>query len=232
MKKSKLTIVLYIYFFICIIHSSYEFYKMGKNFFYPQTEKTVIEQKNSINKPTKSKSVHTSNKPVVRTQITQFNYNFEKNNELYPIENDIVMNDNDFNMYKKEYNYLLNKYFTKNQLKGIQGIIIADAEMFTGKAIGITESINGDSYITIAARSNDSMCIVHEACHAMMAKYIDVFNIFYKDKWVKSKKYVSDYAKSNIYEDFAETGTAYLTGDTLKFNPKFKLFEQFYNQIK
>ncbi|TXG80431.1 MAG: hypothetical protein E6R13_08010 [Spirochaetes bacterium] len=234
MKKSKLTIVLYIYFFLCIIHSSYAFYKMGKNFFYPETEKQIQPEHKvtSTEKVTSQSSENTQPKHIARTELTQVKFNFLKNCEFYPISKDIEMNNQDFNMYKKEYNYYLNRYFTHNQLKGLEGIIIADAEMFEDGSAGVTESLNGISYITLAARNGDSTCIIHETCHAMQAKYIDVFNIYYKKRWEKCNKFVSDYAKTNIFEDFAETGTAYLIGDTSSNNPKFKIFAEFYNRIK
>lgn len=229
--------ILYVYFAICILHSSYAFYLYGKNYFFPSKDKTEVK-KEIIKKPITSKTSYVS-KPEkhieeksYKTKIGAFQYSFLKNSNVVPISDEIVLNDLEFTKYKKEYNYYLNKYFSLKHLKGIKEIVIADAEMFDDKSSGITESINGSSYIVMASKSGDSTCIVHEACHAFQAYYIDIFNMYYKDKWAKTKKYVSDYAKTNLYEDFAETGTAYLMGDTLVPNPKFKLFADFYNRVK
>lgn len=228
--------ILYIYFAICILHSSYSFYLYGKNYFIHENKQEVKKEKIkapiSSNKSVSIKPEKDIKKNEYKTVIGAFQYSFLKNSNVVPISDDIVLNDQEFSKYKKEYNYYLNKYFSLNHLKGIKEIVIADAEMFDDKSNGITESINQYSYIVMASKSGDSTCIVHEACHAFQAYYIDNFNTYYKDKWLKCKQYVSKYAKTNLYEDFAETGTAYLMGDTLIPNPKFKLFADFYNSIK
>lgn len=231
-KLSKFTMFLYAYFFICIIHSTYSFYVYGKDFF--TRDKKEVAKTDTLTNVIKDTIVNTEKElnPISKTPIGSFQYKFLKNSNIIPIVDEIVLNDQEFKEYKKEYNYYLNKYFTSNQLKGIKEIVIADAEMFDDGSSGITESINQNSYILMACKANDSTVIIHEACHAFHAYYIGVFDRLYKDKWLKCNKYVSEYAKTNIYEDFAETGTAYLLGDTLTYNPKFKLFADFYKQTK
>lgn len=233
-KLTKFTMFLYAYFFICIIHSTYTFFIYSKNYFTgTKNEKSTIlvDKKDSLVSVVDTS--HTITTPIAsRIPIGSFQYTFLKNSNVVPVNDELVLNDSEFTKYKKQYNYYLNKYFSPKQLKGVKEIVIADAELFDDGSVGITESINNNSYIIMASKANDSTVIIHEACHAFQAYYMDIFNTQYKSEWLKCKKYVSDYAKTNLYEDFAETGTAYLMGDTLKPNPKFKLFADFYKQTK
>ncbi len=230
MKKLKL--IFNIYFVICICYASYSFYNIVVDYF--KKDEVKKEEKKTVTKPQEQKTTvaTTGETPLQPITKVQTNYNYLYNSKMVPVEESMVIQDSsEFNSYKKEYNLILNRLFKPKHLKGIKEIVITDSEAFGDGEIGLTESFNEISYIIIAAKSNDRYCIVHEAIHAMHIYYLDLFNKQFKNEWLKHKQYVSEYAKTNIDEDIAETGTAYLTGDTLKYNPKFKLFKQFYNQI-
>jgi len=231
-KTSKLTILLYAYFAICIIHSSYSFYSYVKNYFNNDKIENTKEQDDKLVQNAKEKEDVKLEENLPKNNISKNHYVFAKNSNVNTITEDMILDDSEFLKYRKRYNYYLNKYFTTNHLKGLKEIVIADAEMFSDGSCGITESIDGKSFIIIASKYEDNTVIVHEALHAVHAYHIELFDTKYKNKWLKCNDYVSDYAKTNVYEDFAETGTKYLFGDTLIKNKKFQFFSDFYNEIK
>ena len=224
--------LLYVYFAICIIHSSYSFYLYIKNYFNEDKIENTQEHDQKQTENIKEQEKVKPEEKLPKNTISKNNYTFAKNSDVNSISEDMILDDSEFLKYKKRYNYYLNKYFTPNHLKGLKEIVIADAEMFSDGSCGITQSIDEKSYIVIASRYEDNSVIVHEALHAVQAYYLNLFNKKYKNRWLKCDEYVSEYAKTNIYEDFAETGTAYLIGDTLSKNKKFQIFSEFYNEIK
>jgi len=157
-----------------------------------------------------------------------FYIKFNKKGTYYNINNDMLISNKLFNLYKNEYVYIINKYFTKNHLNGLKEITISNSVSFNNGIRGQNLSINEDSYILMASLNNDNSILIHELLHTVQHNHIKLFNKKYKYKWLKINKYVSEYAMTNIYEDFAETGTKYLLHDTLIYNTKFKLFKKFF----
>lgn len=169
-----------------------------------------------------------------------FNFNFVQTSTENEIEDDMVMDDSNFKIKSAHYAKLINKIFTPHQLKGLREILIMNCAEFDANdthELGECVYDNEDCYVMLAgyAYKSDVMLnevLFHELCHVMQNSYMDEFNKI-KDEWIKyDELYVSNYAETDIDEDFAETGAHYLLGQSHSNNPKFKLFEKFFNSIK
>ena len=157
---------------------------------------------------------------------------------IFPISKKMIITDSvEFLTIAKHYLYLMNTKFTEHQLKGLKTLVISDSESFGERgeydsASGLYNMDNKASHILIAAYSDDNdRVLYHELCHVMYFDYYDEF-LKIKKEWLKSNIYVTEYATTDIDEDFAETGSFYLCGEIDEDNPKFKLFEEFFNNIK
>lgn len=155
-----------------------------------------------------------------------------------------MSDEKEFGNYEKEYKKLIAQKFTPNQIKAIEEIVISNSSEFdTGdgeSTIGLcytTSYQNGRSASTIliAAKNRKHLrTLLHECCHALYFDHHKLFNEKYKDRWESlDYQFVSNYATTNIREDFAETGAAYLGGEcTDTCVEKVKLFEEFYNETR
>ncbi len=172
------------------------------------------------------------------------NIQYVKNSNQIPIAEDMVMTDeNEFNNYAHQYNDVLCKSFSLPQVKSIQEIIISDCSGFGDGECGLcstttSSSSRGGTKVTssilIASRHPDHIrSLLHECCHALYFNNLDLFNREFKDRWNNCSGFVTDYAGTNIEEDFAETGSFYLSnsdaGDALE---KISLFKEFYLKTK
>ncbi len=239
MKKSKLTIYFTIYMYICVIFATYTYYKISKDYFTTTkstatNNDTVIKCNNdSLNLIIDSLNVIINTKsPLVGGTI---GLKFVNHCDMIPIEESMVMDNNlEFNKYKSQYNSILKSKFKPEHLKYIKEILISKCETFADESgeniVGECTTTNNCSYIIYAAYGADEHTIIHEVCHSIHLINEELFNSKYKDKWLKINKYVSDYAETDIYEDFAETGAYYLANNIESNNPKFKLFKQFYDE--
>src|SRR6266403_360830 len=156
-----------------------------------------------------------------------------------PIGDEMLMTD------EKEYKKLLSQKFTLNQIKAIEEIIISNSSEFdTGdgeSTIGLcytTHHNSGKSVSTILIASKNHRhlrTLLHECCHALYFDNRKLFDSKYKDRWESlDYQFVSNYATTNIKEDFAETGAAYLSGEEYgkECVEKIKLFKEFYNETR
>lgn len=206
----------------------------------------IKEKYNQICNQTSDK--HTNDESDPPSELADANsnikFNFVKNSNVIPIDENMVMKDDgEFNEYAKKYDELLNRCFYPAQVKSIREIIISDCEAFGNGECGLcsTQSYGHESYssILIATKEReDERSLLHECCHTMYYDYLSIFNKDFKKRWLQyDDDFVTDYAKTDIVEDFAETGSYYLYRDNdnteeIKNNPKLKLFEEFYLKIK
>lgn len=168
------------------------------------------------------------------------NFNTEVVNisKVFNIADNMVITDtNEFNKLYDHYCYLITKKLTANQLKGLKEILIAKSTSFSQNgrfngASGCFTTIGNYSYIVVAGYSEENdRVLLHELCHSMFYNHIEEFSNI-EDEWLDGEYYVSEYATDKLEEDFAETGSYYLIGKVDPNNVKFKLFENFFNNIK
>lgn len=191
--------------------------------------------------------IDTTSGPIVRkpepiatiVKIDTSNYeNVIKLNNIRAIfknGNDSRYVDGSFDEYE-HYREILSGYlyskFSPNQLKSVSSISLIGWEQLEDNVAGVTHisGYGNASAIDIAAYSGDyyiETVLYHEMFHALQARYQSWFKENLQVQWITIPDFVSDYAMTNIDEDFAETGAHFLKGDTLKPNKKFELIRRF-----
>lgn len=159
--------------------------------------------------------------------------------EVFVLDKSMIITDSaEFKFLRSHYRYLLASTFTAKQLSAITEITLADAEGFlsdTTKCQGQCISKAGQSYILVAVYGEEpDKVMIHEACHALFSNRQDVWKTI-QTKWMACNAYVSDYAKKNVAEDFAETGAFLLTKGYMErcdkgIEVKLRLFLEFYKK--
>ena len=189
-------------------------------------------------------STDTTSKVVAVDNTDYHKIKYVTQSSELPIEDDMVLKDKQiFSNLEKEYRNLISEKFSPKQTKTIKEIIISDSYAFdsgdgansTGLCSTITYNNVSTSYILIASKNDDHrFTLMHECCHALFHNNIQLFNSKYKDRWdALDNQYVSNYATTNIEEDFAETGATYLLGiEPVDCKEKLKLFAEFYKETK
>jgi hypothetical protein len=174
---------------------------------------------------------------------------FVQESDAFNIIDQSKLTDEEFKKYESVYKDVINKNFTSNQTRSIVEIIFSDSENFFVTSLGkseftgicLTKYLPTRSYIVIAVRNEYHIhSLVHECCHALYHKNKSLFNKKYKKRWQSINGYVSEYAKTNIEEDFAETGATYLLSyhnkikipNKFEYHEKIKLFQEFYLETK
>lgn len=142
--------------------------------------------------------------------------------------------DNQFEKHKKYLIDVILKSFTYNQLIIVDEIdLIGCTALSDDNEVGLTHIAGTNVRIVVAAYSDAlDYTITHEFMHALYFNHYPYFEQDLKTTWLTSDQYVSSYAKTDLTEDFAETGSFYLVGDTLTKNPKFKLIKLFLDYTK
>lgn len=134
----------------------------------------------------------------------------------------------------KEMAPLVYQNFSFRQIQTVDHINLIAWENLNDNILGITHSVeNEDSYIDLAYYHDKRIyTLYHEIWHSIHNHHFTYFETHLQSEWEKIDVFVSDYAKTNITEDIAETGAAYTAGDTLPYNPKFMLIKKFFNYTK
>jgi len=214
--------------------------KIGKSDSEQRTESNENVNINQINVTMSSGGGKTVEPPAEQVEPKEFGFKFVKTSRIYNIGSDMVMSDSMFDVKKNQYQTLIDKTFKGIHLKGLREILIANAYAFTNDQCGCSgesetgecQSYGNSSYIIIAAMcKHDDKVLYHEICHSMQNRFRWIFKKI-KSEWKECNHYVSAYARTSIDEDFAETGSYYLAGDTVSENPKFVLFKRFFDEVK
>jgi len=222
-----------------MVYGIYTFHKDILEFYQEHCSSTTFEDGDKSEKP------HTHSTEIPFTPLKTFEeepqsfIEYVHQSDHVPIEEAMVMKDEtDFNEFKKMYSGILAHTFTLNQTRTIQEIIISESTSFGDGECGLceTETTNGKpkSFILIASRYEDHVrSLLHECCHALYYDRLSLFNSKYRERWNNLDGFVTQYAATSIEEDFAETGSYYLSnGYAPKCKEKLKLFEEFYNETK
>lgn len=172
------------------------------------------------------------------------NIKYLKNSNNLTIADDMVMTDQkEFDDFSHIYNDAISQRFSLSQINSIKEIVISDCEEFgegecglcrTSKTYSSSKTYTS-SYILIATRKRDNIRnLLHECCHALYYDNIELFNKEFRDRWRNCTGFVSDYAETDIIEDFAETGSFYLSNatDSEEAPEKTLLFKEFYLRTK
>jgi hypothetical protein len=120
--------------------------------------------------------------------------------------------------------------FSMKQLQSVTRIYMIGWPDFGDNVVGYTKSnsLSPKSEIEIAAECREmDEVMYHEVFHALHNTYEQYFKDEIQIRWMLLPDYVTTYARTNISEDFAETGAAFMAGDTLKENEKFELIREF-----
>lgn len=100
------------------------------------------------------------------------------------------------------------------------------------RTTGMTYCDGNVAYIIIATRTKSVVIdVMHEMVHALQYFNSDVFSEF-EEEWSYYDTYVTEYASTDIDEDYAETGKYFLTGDTASHNPKYAIFKRIWQACK
>lgn len=140
----------------------------------------------------------------------------------------------EFFYFRENLTNVIYKHFTLNQIKGINSIKLINHFCILPDSfvVGADWHFGKKSNIEIAVYClNIQEVLFHEIFHSIYFKYYKYFRKN-KSKWLKINQFVSEYARKNIKEDFAETGSHYLKGDTLYKNEKFKIITKILKKIK
>jgi hypothetical protein len=184
-------------------------------------------------------------KSLTQDDINGYTITYVQNSKHFNLNDNMIMNHVEFREYSKEYKYLLSETFSINQTKTIKEIVISDSEGFNSDEYGsnlggLCLTIGGKSHILVASKNtNHEFILFHECCHALYEQRKVLFEAKYRNRWDSLTTFVSDYAKTNIEEDFAETGAYFLINylesgipEDLDCYDKLKLFEEFYLETR
>lgn len=160
-----------------------------------------------------------------------FAYNIVKYSDKIIGHSYHIINDSEFNVYKKHIQKILPKKLSPRHTILIKEIIITDSYV-DDTSEGIC-CYDGDSVrLVISTKSIDfDLTIFHEVSHAMKFTYYGNIWTDIEKEWKKCNRFVTEYAKTNIDEDFAEVGSYYLTGHFNPKNEKYNLFKYFIKAI-
>ena len=149
---------------------------------------------------------------------------------------------NEYDLITKDLKSVLYNNFSINQLKCIKNIRLINWKNLNNNISGITKGtenhFNNTIYLPILAEEYIEN-MLHEVWHCIYFAHYSQFNRKYKKDWNSIDTYVSEYAKTNIYEDVAETGKFYSikTGklydlENIKDNKKFEIINNFYKDTE
>lgn len=149
---------------------------------------------------------------------------------------DSKLTESEYSTKKNNIIKILTNNFSIRQLQCINKIYMIDWEELDDDASAYTMGIENykENNIFISTDNNGyyKSSILHEVWHCIHNSHMTYFNKKYSAKWENMNDYVSDYAKTSILEDVAETGMYYCEGNINNENGKFGLIKQFYEDTK
>jgi hypothetical protein len=141
-----------------------------------------------------------------------------------------VLDPDDYAYYSNEIKYYVVNKYSIRQLRCVCHIYLIGYYEFDGNVSGLTvgyeNTIRNNVFLPVFG-DNYHNALCHEIWHCVLNANYDRFNDDYGNEWAKIDDYVSNYARTGIKEDVAETGMEFSNGRITK-NEKFKIFRKFY----
>lgn len=166
-------------------------------------------------------------------QNTIYAYKFVKYSDNIVGYNYHIINDSSFNYYKKYIDKTISKKLSPRHTQLISEIIITDSYIISNDTDEGICYFQGDSIIVLISTQSYNLdkTIYHEMSHAMKFTFDGSAWLEIETQWKKCNRFVTEYAKKDIDEDFAEIGAYYLTGHYNPKNKKYDLFKYFIDRI-
>jgi hypothetical protein len=142
-----------------------------------------------------------------------------------------IMDNSKLDSYSVYVRKIISKKLSSRQIALLKEIIITDSYIYDSIANDGVCIIQDSFTIIVSTISDFQLNLFHELSHVMQFSYDDVWKEIKKD-WQKCKEYITNYAVTNIDEDFAEVGSYCLTGHYNPKNAKYELFKKFLNRIE
>lgn len=144
-----------------------------------------------------------------------------------------ILDDSTFKVYKNYVQNLISSKLSPRHTLLISEIILTDSYVSDSTDNAGICCFDGDSArILISIKDNNlDLTVFHEVCHAMKFTYDGSAWKEIEKQWKSCNKFVTDYAKTDIDEDFAEIGSYYFTGHYNAKNKKYDLFRYFIDRI-